>query len=310
MCADRQKLPMRTKEAFLFSVERLLAETGELYLWTLTFREVPESDDWAMGQWQDACRDARREFKGVHGLRVIELHKNHGLHIHLLLNRRFSVERMLRIFWPHGFGRIHVCKADLAGGQYLAKYLGKRFKERLFTGRRRLWAAFGGFRACRNKDVEYDGPMQRNKWLLSGLRFAGAGQRAVAYGALMACSGFGDYADWPNVIKERFLTIVRGCDYQVYNTQTGKTDYYGRRLPTGGELAALYPAAASQAEKKIRQSVDTRETVCDSGGVVMAYFDSRSGVVRTECVGRQHLVYEQLSQLRSFGPAREVECPF
>lgn len=206
----------RTKEAFLFSAEKLVAETGQLFLWTFTFREVPLSDDWALDQWIKACKNGKRDFQGVHGLRVIELHKLHGMHFHLLLNSRFPVERMLRIFWPLGFGMINVEKCDLGASAYMAKYLTKKGRNGDFLGRRRRWGAFGGFRPTRCKDISYESNFQRNKILVMFLRFASQGFRARAFNALIGASLFGSWPDWPETVKVRFLGVVAACGVRFH----------------------------------------------------------------------------------------------
>ena len=146
-------LMTKSKAAFLFSVERLFAEVEHAYLWTFTFPDVPSIDEGAqrwrrLVQWFDRC------FKGtVWGLRVYELHKTHGLHLHALRNRHVRVEIVRPAAKRYGFGRIHVKLVDKAGAKYLAKYLTKQGRPECFEGKR-LWAAFGAFCHCKVKDVE------------------------------------------------------------------------------------------------------------------------------------------------------------
>lgn len=246
--SDRVKMAQRSKEAFLFSVQRLWAETGEMYLWTFTFREVPESDDWALDQWVAACKKGARDFRGIHGLRVIELHKLHGIHFHLLLNKRFPIERMLRIFWPFGFGRIGVVKCGSCGaGNYLAKYLAKQHRDKCFLGRRRRWGAFGGFRNCRCSDVEFGGVFSENKWIFAGARFGSQSQRARAYWALMGASMFGHVGEWPNSVKQTFYDAIMSGVKQGCSLTTGAVwwEDWGRRIP-GFEMRRAFPSGENE----------------------------------------------------------------
>ena len=75
-----------------------------MYLWTFTFREVPESDDWALDQWVAACKKGARDFRGIHGLRVIELHKLHGIHFHLFLTNVSQLNGCCAFFGRLGLG--------------------------------------------------------------------------------------------------------------------------------------------------------------------------------------------------------------
>ena len=81
-------------------------------------------------RWPEAC-----------GLRVFELHKEHGLHVHLLADKRIDVNRCRQLAKRSGWGRIHVIVIPKERAAYLAKYLSK---ERPPAFRRwRLWAGFG-----------------------------------------------------------------------------------------------------------------------------------------------------------------------
>jgi len=296
-------LHTKSKEAFLFSVQRLASETtGPLFLWTFTFRNVPESDDWALDQWAKACMSGARDFKGVHGLRVCELHRDHGIHFHLLLNQRFPVGRMLEIFWPFGFGRIEVKEADIGAGEYMAKYLTKKGKLP-FCGRRRKWGAFGGFRPCRLKDVQVDSPATRNRFLMQGLKFKTAGIRARAYGVLFACSQFGDYREWPNSIKQRFFALVHCTKISVWDMDhRGEFVQYAKdenkRLPSIDAINRTFPNTVDNRytpsmpqvwpgriqptmlyDKKMfhveQINVDSQQTLCDNVSSRWSHSESR-----------------------------------
>lgn len=200
----------RTAAAFCFSVDKLYEETKELYLWTFTFRNVPESDEWALGQWKKFNERGKRDWGKVHGLRVIELHKTHGMHFHVLLNKRFPIERVFHLAWPLGFGRIEVdAVRDMSDmKEYLAAYLRKGYVRDHWIGRRRRWATMGGFRSVRCKDVEYDTAFHRNKKLLYGERKVDWKELAV----LVGVSNFGDFEFWPQQVQERWLARVRAMN--------------------------------------------------------------------------------------------------
>jgi len=199
----------RSSLAFTFSAERLLEETGELYLWTFTFREVPESDDWALAQWASLVKNGKRDWAKIHGLRVIELHRSHGVHFHCLLNQRFPVERVYALAWPLGFGRINVKRVENPAVviKYLAKYLFKQYRNQHFFGRRRRWGSMGGFSATRCKDIEYDTAFHRNKRLFYGSRRIIGGFKMVSF--LAALSNYGDFEAWPERVQAAWLRRFR-----------------------------------------------------------------------------------------------------
>lgn len=69
------------------------------------------------------------------------MHKEHGLHIHLLTNRFIDVMIARQLAQQVGWGRIHVKRTKKEHAAYLAKYLTKERPECL--KRWRLWAGFG-----------------------------------------------------------------------------------------------------------------------------------------------------------------------
>jgi len=128
----------RSKAAFVLAVGQLFALPGTVYFWTWTFRAVPESDRHAMQAFNRARR-AVQKLAPLYGLRVAELHSNHGMHFHLLVKHRLDVDEVRAVISPYGFGRVHVCRADMQAGQYLAKYL---TKEAHYQRYQRRWASF------------------------------------------------------------------------------------------------------------------------------------------------------------------------
>lgn len=198
----------RTVAAFEFSFDKLLNETGELYFWTFTFREVMSDDD-CLKAWNKLLQNHRNIWKNYPGIRVIELHKFHGMHFHVLFNKRVPIREMLRVGEPLGFGRISCEKVKDPTGtkRYLRKYLRKDFMKDQWRKGRRRWAGINGFQNTRCKDIEYDGPYQRNKRLFYGSRSVSGQWQNARF--LMGCSEFGDFADWPDRIKEAWLRRFR-----------------------------------------------------------------------------------------------------
>lgn len=125
------------------------------------------------------------EFRGV---RVLELHDEHGAHLHVVTNRRYKIRTMLALGNRYGFGRTHVERVtNVAGGiAYLSKYLSKRRPPCLKSVR--LWAAFGDIERTRACDIVCDSPFIRvlrnvmgrpsSEDLLSGAGPAGNRRRA------------------------------------------------------------------------------------------------------------------------------------
>lgn len=99
---------------------------------------------------------------GWGGLRVTELHKEHGVHYHFLCNQRLAVDVIRGVGRKFGVGRIQVCKCRMNEpdrmGQYLADYL-KPGRDKVFGkggGRARLWAKFGEVEHTRVSDIVFD----------------------------------------------------------------------------------------------------------------------------------------------------------
>jgi len=129
----------KSEAAFLLSCDRL-AEKGGLHLWTFTFAEVLDLVA-TRKRWNHLLTLIRRQWPKACGLRVFELHKEHGLHVHLLTNKRIDVNACRQLAKRSGWGRIHVERIPKDKTQYLAKYLSK---ERPPAFKRwRLWAGFG-----------------------------------------------------------------------------------------------------------------------------------------------------------------------
>ncbi len=128
----------KSKAAFLFA-SRTLGEQ-QLFIWTFTFRDVLGVKD-TRKRWNHLLTLLLRTWPKLQGLRVFELHREHGLHVHLLTNQFIDVNQARQLAEQARWGRIHVARIPSAHAGYLAKYLSKERPECL--KRWRLWAGFG-----------------------------------------------------------------------------------------------------------------------------------------------------------------------
>jgi hypothetical protein len=150
---------MKSRSAFEFTVQKMLRDGGKLYFWTFTFREV-HSLKAATGLWNQFLTLLKRKL-GFRGVRVLELHDEHGCHFHVITNQRFNIRKILEFSAHYGFRRIHVGPVTDAAKavKYLCKYLSKA-RPGCLKGAR-LWSAFGKIEKTRVKDVLTDTPMVR-----------------------------------------------------------------------------------------------------------------------------------------------------
>lgn len=139
----------KSKAAFLFASKTLGKQ--QLFFWTFTFKEVLAVKD-TRKRWNHLLTLLLRRWPNLQGLRVFELHKSHGLHVHLLTNQFIDVNEARELAERAGWGRIHVKRVTTERAGYLAKYLSKERPECL--KRWRLWAGFGaGWEWTKVKDV-------------------------------------------------------------------------------------------------------------------------------------------------------------
>jgi hypothetical protein len=139
----------KSKAAFLFASKTLGQQ--QLFLWTFTFKDVLAVKD-TRKRWNHLLTLLLRTWPMLQGLRVFELHEEHGLHVHLLTNQFIDVNRARELAEQAGWGRIHVKRLPSEHAGYLAKYLSKERPECL--KRWRLWAGFGaGWEWTKVKDV-------------------------------------------------------------------------------------------------------------------------------------------------------------
>jgi hypothetical protein len=150
---------MKSRSAFEFTVRKMLRQSPKLYFWTFTFREV-HSLKAAMGLWNQFLTLLKRKLN-FRGVRVLELHDEHGCHFHVITNQRFPIRKILAFSARYGFGRLHVQPVSdtTRAIKYLCKYLSKPRPGCLKQAR--LWSAFGKIERTRVKDVLSDTPLSR-----------------------------------------------------------------------------------------------------------------------------------------------------
>lgn len=150
---------MKSRTAFEQTVRKMERAGRKIYFWTFTFRDV-HSLRFAMTLWNEFLTILKRKIE-FGGVRVLELHDEHGAHFHVVTNRRYKIRTMLALGNRYGFGRTHVERVtDVAGGiAYLCKYLSKRRPPCLKSVR--LWAAFGNVERTRVSDIICDSPFIR-----------------------------------------------------------------------------------------------------------------------------------------------------
>lgn len=167
------------------SARALCEKFPKLYFWTVTF--ACAQSDWEgsrkfslfLKHLQDVVGRT-----GWGGLRVVELHREHGVHYHMLVTERLAADLVRRVGRCYGIGRVQVDRVhDFDDAiDYLAKYLSKqrrgpRTEQRQeivarmegpfvewdvkFVKARSLrrWAAFGDIPRTRIKDLVNESPM-------------------------------------------------------------------------------------------------------------------------------------------------------
>jgi hypothetical protein len=191
---------MKSRAAFEFTVLKMLRESGKLYFWTFTFRDV-HSLKRAMALWNEFLTVMKKKL-GFRGVRVLELHDEHGCHFHVIVPRRFKIRDILELGSRYGFGRTDVrrVKDVNAGMAYLCKYLSKPRPPCL--KRVRLWAAFGDVERTRVADVVSDSPFGRILRQLMGC----ASPEQVLDGAEAGQAAYGmSFCNALVVARERYL---------------------------------------------------------------------------------------------------------
>lgn len=165
------QIPMsKSKQAFIFSAERLAKQS--LYMWTFTLAETMDVKQ-TRKLWNHFLTLLRRRWPLLCGLRVFEMHKEHGLHVHLVTNRFIDVREVRRMLKQAGWGRPHVMRIAGRRARYLAKYLGKHRPEALKGWR--LWAGFGDWDWSKVKDIVVRSPFG-DAWKECGRIFSWTGK--------------------------------------------------------------------------------------------------------------------------------------
>jgi hypothetical protein len=145
----------KTEFAFRLSCQKFLEDFPPGYFWMFSFTKA--MPDWYYaGAWGKFTKELGDLYGGtLRGVRVMELHEQHGVHYHALLNYRIWVGEVRRIGERYGIGRVHVQKVyDDAGAiEYLAKYVSKQFGAEKLHSRCARWGTVGGFRGVPVKDI-------------------------------------------------------------------------------------------------------------------------------------------------------------
>lgn len=153
----REVLFSRREAACRLALKHLSYEFPHRYLWTLTFPEAM-CDWWTGWPFSQTWLKWQRKLGKCVGVKVLELHKEHGIHIHIVTSKRYPVTEVRRIAQQYGFGRVHVLHLHPGdSGEYIAKYLTKD-KRKMFGVRRFcvMGAKFG-----RVRDIQIDSPASR-----------------------------------------------------------------------------------------------------------------------------------------------------
>lgn len=147
----------RTKEAFAFTMGNLF-KTGQCYMWTFTFREV--MTDARVGNATRSFLHAlkRLENYNIGGVRIYEVHPGgHGVHLHVVINRRIPAKQVWRIAKRNGLGWLSVKKCYGEASE-LARYLGKYLAKdgpKMDKGVRK-WQSFGTVKRSRVRGIKIE----------------------------------------------------------------------------------------------------------------------------------------------------------
>jgi len=222
----------KAQYAFLRSAEVFFEQYRTVYLWTFTFKRVHA--DWRCQRaWFLLMRDLQdMEGKSLRGLRVAELHAEHGIHYHVLVNTRLGVAMVRRMAQRYGFGRIHVTRCNKNGAAYLAKYLTK--EGRIPNIRR--FGTIGGQFHVRVNDVKVDSLFHRNTQ-----EFLGPGRRDIRMvGQVWEMTQlYGPWREWP------YYWVRFGNRIALWTQQTGwrmtVADKFKISSKTVEEILASWP---------------------------------------------------------------------
>ncbi len=74
----------KSKAAYLFATQTLGKE--KLFMWTFTFKELLGVKE-TRKRWNRLLTAMKRTWPELQGIRVFEMHKRHGLHVHIVQGR-------------------------------------------------------------------------------------------------------------------------------------------------------------------------------------------------------------------------------
>jgi hypothetical protein len=205
---------MKSQAAFEFTVRKMLRGEARLYFWTFTFKEVHSLKE-AMGLWNQFLTLLKRKLK-FRGVRVLELHEEHGCHFHVLTNKRYSVRTILTFSKRYGFGRLNVkLVGDTARAtKYLCKYLSKRRPNCL--RRARLWSAFGDIEPTKVKDVLTDTPMSKLIRVIMGKPSV---EDELLGRAAKLSIGFRPEPKFQRAVEKARIAYIAGLDPEYFECQ-------------------------------------------------------------------------------------------
>lgn len=205
---------MKSRSAFEFTVRKMLRQEPRLFFWTFTFREVHSQKD-AMRLWNQFLTLLKRKL-GFRGVRVLELHEDHGCHFHVITNQRFPIRRILAFAERYGFGRLNVKPVHdpRSAVAYLCKYLSKPRPGCL--KRARLWSAFGKIERTRVKDVLTDTPMTRLIRRIMGKRSVNEELNGVTAGDSI---GFRPEKNFQRALEKANAIYLVGFDPDYFERQ-------------------------------------------------------------------------------------------
>jgi len=196
-----------TKTHFAFKHTcQMMFERGKVYFWTFTFRNVHPDWDYSLLWNRFQKRLCDWYWGNIGGVRVTEAHSEHGLHFHVLLNRRVPIRAVRRIAEREGIFWIDVRVADEGAIDYLIPYVSKSFREKdnLHRGVRR-WSAFGNVQKVRKNDVELDSVGTR---MIKQVRLA-LNKGKLSYPEMLAVSRMSQTGLDMEAILDRLATSAR-----------------------------------------------------------------------------------------------------
>lgn len=141
------------------NIDRL--DRRRCYLWTFTFGEAVPYEE-LRERWNRLLTYLRRRLPNWSGIRVYEVHPgkwgeySHGIHVHVVCNKRHDVALIWQTAKQAGWGRVHVTVCNKGAAHYVAKYLAKARPDCLKGWR--LWACFNMPARTRMADILIDTP--------------------------------------------------------------------------------------------------------------------------------------------------------